>query len=150
MGKGEEAGEEKGRKKMTKGGKAPFHDMFKNADVTDMVLMLVGTVAAVASGMSQVVMTIIFGRMIDAFGGATPDTILPRVNKVVLQFVYLAIGTLPACFLGREVSTAYHHFHWWVYCGVHQRLAPNHCNAFYYTTISSCSWNHLKDAFQSI
>ncbi|KAM0921567.1 hypothetical protein ACQ4PT_006759 [Festuca glaucescens] len=102
MGKGEEAGEEKGRKKMTKGGKAPFHDMFKNADVTDMVLMLVGTVAAVASGMSQVVMTIIFGRMIDAFGGATPDTILPRVNKVVLQFVYLAIGTLPACFL--EIS----------------------------------------------
>jgi hypothetical protein len=82
MGKGEEAGEEKGRKKMTKGGKAPFHDMFKNTDVTDMVLMLVGTVAAVGSGMSQVVMTIIFGRMIDAFGGATPDTILPRVNKV--------------------------------------------------------------------
>ncbi|VAH10115.1 unnamed protein product [Triticum turgidum subsp. durum] len=91
--------EEKGRKKMTKGGKASFHDLFKNADAADVVLMLVGTVAALASGMSQVVMSIIFGRMVDAFGGATRDTILPRVDKVVLEFVYLAIGTWPACFL---------------------------------------------------
>ncbi|XP_037473228.1 ABC transporter B family member 5-like [Triticum dicoccoides] len=91
--------EEKGRKKMTKGGKASFHDLFKNADATDVVLMLVGTVAALASGMSQVVMSIIFGRMVDAFGGATRGTILPRVDKVVLEFVYLAIGTWPACFL---------------------------------------------------
>uniref|UniRef100_A0ACD5U0Z4 Uncharacterized protein n=1 Tax=Avena sativa TaxID=4498 RepID=A0ACD5U0Z4_AVESA len=95
--KGEE--DEKGKKQIAKGGKVPFHDMFKNADVTDMVLMLVGTVAALANGMSQVVMTIIFGRMIDAFGGATPDTILPQVSKVVLEFVYLAVGTWPACFL---------------------------------------------------
>ncbi|KAF6997237.1 hypothetical protein CFC21_013482 [Triticum aestivum] len=91
--------EEKGRKKMTKGGKASFHDLFNNADAADVVLMLVGTVAALASGMSQVVMSIIFGRMVDAFGGATRDTILPRVDKVVLEFVYLAIGTWPACFL---------------------------------------------------
>ncbi|KAM3299662.1 hypothetical protein ACQJBY_040927 [Aegilops geniculata] len=91
--------EEKGRKKMTKGGKASFHDLFKNADTADVVLMLVGTVTALASGMSQVVMSIIFGRMVDAFGGATRDTILPRVDKVVLEFVYLAIGTWPACFL---------------------------------------------------
>lgn len=56
--------------------------LFKNADAADVALMLVGTVAALASGMSQVVMSIIFGRMVDAFGGATPDTILPRVDKV--------------------------------------------------------------------
>uniref|UniRef100_A0A452ZR86 ABC transmembrane type-1 domain-containing protein n=1 Tax=Aegilops tauschii subsp. strangulata TaxID=200361 RepID=A0A452ZR86_AEGTS len=78
--------EEKGRKKMTKGGKASFHDLFKNADAADVVLMLVGTVAALASGMSQVVMSIIFGRMVDAFGGATRDTILPRVDKVPFCF----------------------------------------------------------------
>uniref|UniRef100_A0A452ZR61 Uncharacterized protein n=1 Tax=Aegilops tauschii subsp. strangulata TaxID=200361 RepID=A0A452ZR61_AEGTS len=48
--------------------------------------MLVGTVAALASGMSQVVMSIIFGRMVDAFGGATRDTILPRVDKVPFCF----------------------------------------------------------------
>ena len=78
--------EEKGRKKMTKGGKASFHDLFKNADAADVVLMLVGTVAALASGMAQVVMSIIFGRMVDAFGGATRDTILPRVDKVPFCF----------------------------------------------------------------
>ncbi|KAM0885954.1 hypothetical protein ACQ4PT_030012 [Festuca glaucescens] len=93
------AEEENGSKKMAKGGKAPFHDLFRNADAMDVVLMLAGTVSALASGMSQVVMAIIFGQVVDAFGGATPGTILPRVNKVVLEFVYLAIGTLPACFL---------------------------------------------------
>lgn len=81
-----DGGEENGTKKLDKGGKAPLHELFKNADVTDVVLMLVGTVAAVASGMSQVVMAIIFGRMVDAFGGATPSTILPRVNKVPFCF----------------------------------------------------------------
>lgn len=74
--------EENGSKKMAKAGKVPFHDLFKNADAMDVVLMLVGTVSALASGMSQVVMAIIFGQMVDAFGGATPGTILPRVNKV--------------------------------------------------------------------
>jgi ATP-binding cassette subfamily B (MDR/TAP) protein 1 len=78
--------EENNAKKAAKGGKVPFHGLFKKADVTDVMLMLVGTVAALGSGMSQVVMTIIFGRMVDAFGGATPDTILPRVNKVPFCF----------------------------------------------------------------
>ena len=41
-------GEEKGSTKMAKGGKVPFHDLFKNADMTDVVLMLVGTVGALA------------------------------------------------------------------------------------------------------
>ncbi|PNT70777.1 hypothetical protein BRADI_2g17710v3 [Brachypodium distachyon] len=86
-------------KKLAKVGKVPLHDLFKNADAMDVVLMLVGTVGAIAAGMSQVVMTIVFGRMVDAFGGATPSTVLPRVNRVVLEFVYLGIGTLPACFL---------------------------------------------------
>jgi ATP-binding cassette subfamily B (MDR/TAP) protein 1 len=84
---GVDGGEEENvSKKMAKGGKAPFHDLFRNADATDMVLMLVGTVSALASGMSQVVMAIIFGQMVDAFGGATPSTILPRVNKVPFRF----------------------------------------------------------------
>lgn len=69
-------------KKLAKVGKVPLHDLFKNADAMDVVLMLVGTVGAIAAGMSQVVMTIVFGRMVDAFGGATPSTVLPRVNRV--------------------------------------------------------------------
>uniref|UniRef100_A0A0A9C2H2 ABC transmembrane type-1 domain-containing protein n=1 Tax=Arundo donax TaxID=35708 RepID=A0A0A9C2H2_ARUDO len=62
--------------------KVPFYGLFKYADGTDVVLMLAGTVGALGSGMSMVVMTIIFGQMVDAFGGAAPDTILQRVNKV--------------------------------------------------------------------
>jgi ATP-binding cassette subfamily B (MDR/TAP) protein 1 len=41
-------------------------------------------VGALGNGMSMVIMTIIFGQMIDAFGGGTPDTIVPRVSKVWL------------------------------------------------------------------
>jgi hypothetical protein len=44
--------------------------------------MLVGTVAALANGMSQPLMTVVFGDVIDAFGGATTANVLHRVNKV--------------------------------------------------------------------
>ncbi|EMS46445.1 ABC transporter B family member 4 [Triticum urartu] len=44
-------------------------------------------------------MTVIFGDMIDAFGGATGDNVLHRVNKAVLNFVYLGIGTAVVSFL---------------------------------------------------
>ena len=62
--------------------KVPFHGLFKYADSTDVVLMLVGLVGSLGNGMSMVIMTIVFGQMIDAFGAATPDTIVHRVNKV--------------------------------------------------------------------
>nr|CDM83826.1 unnamed protein product [Triticum aestivum] len=61
--------------------------------------MLVGTLAALANGVSQPLMTVIFGDMIDAFGGATSDNVLHRVNKAVLSFVYLGIGTAVVSFL---------------------------------------------------
>jgi ATP-binding cassette subfamily B (MDR/TAP) protein 1 len=76
--------EEENGEKMVTMAKAPFHSMFKYADRTDVLLMLVGMVGALGNGMSMVIMTIIFGQMIDAFGGGTPDTIVPRVSKVWL------------------------------------------------------------------
>ncbi|VAH62845.1 unnamed protein product [Triticum turgidum subsp. durum] len=69
-----------------------FTGMFRYADRTDQLLMLVGTLAALANGVSQPLMTVIFGDMIDAFGGATGDNVLHRVNKAVLNFVYLDIS----------------------------------------------------------
>jgi len=72
---------ENGKKDMAMA-KVPFHGLFKYADSTDIVLMLVGLVGALGNGMSMVVMTIVFGQMIDAFGAATPETIVHRVNKV--------------------------------------------------------------------
>ena len=75
--------EENGEKMMTMA-KVPFHSMFKYADRTDVLLMLVGMVGALGNGMSMAIITIIYGQMVDAFGGATPDTIVPRVSKVWL------------------------------------------------------------------
>ncbi|KAL6840495.1 hypothetical protein ACP4OV_030305 [Aristida adscensionis] len=73
--------------------KVPFAELFRYADGKDVLLMLVGTAAALANGTAQPLMTVIFGQLINAFGGATADTVLARVNKAVLYFVYLGIGT---------------------------------------------------------
>ncbi|XP_044969027.1 ABC transporter B family member 4-like [Hordeum vulgare subsp. vulgare] len=79
--------------------KVSFMGMFRYADGMDLLLMLVGTVASLANGMTTPLMTIIFGDTINAFGGATDGDVLQRVNKVVLNFVYLGIGTSVASFL---------------------------------------------------
>ncbi|KAM0921304.1 hypothetical protein ACQ4PT_006948 [Festuca glaucescens] len=84
---------------MDRGKKVSFTGLFRYSDGTDLLLMLVGTVAALANGMSQPVMTVIFGDVIDAFGGATTGNVLNRVNKAVLNFVYLGIGTAVVSFL---------------------------------------------------
>jgi hypothetical protein len=63
--------------------------LFKYADSTDVALMLVGTIASLASGMSQVIMTIIFGQMVDAFGKSSPGNILHQVNKVQILMIPL-------------------------------------------------------------
>ncbi|EEE64580.1 hypothetical protein OsJ_19432 [Oryza sativa Japonica Group] len=96
---GDKRGKEENDRRMAKDGKVAFHHLFKYADSTDVALMLVGTIASLASGMSQVIMTIIFGQMVDAFGKSSPGNILHQVNKAVLYFVYLGIGSGIVCFL---------------------------------------------------
>uniref|UniRef100_A0A0E0L5B3 MDR-like ABC transporter n=1 Tax=Oryza punctata TaxID=4537 RepID=A0A0E0L5B3_ORYPU len=96
---GDKCGKEENGRRMAKDGKVAFHHLFKYADRTDVALMLVGTIASLASGMSQVIMTIIFGQMVDAFGKSSPGNILHQVNKAVLYFVYLGIGSGIVCFL---------------------------------------------------
>jgi ATP-binding cassette subfamily B (MDR/TAP) protein 1 len=70
---------------MDRGKKVSFMGLFRYSDGTDLLLMLVGTVAALANGMSQPVMTVIFGDVIDAFGGATTGNVLNRVNTVSMS-----------------------------------------------------------------
>ncbi|WOL11749.1 ABC transporter B family member 4 isoform X2 [Canna indica] len=82
--------------------KVAFRRLFAFADARDIVLMAVGTVSAVGTGMALPLMTLIFGQIIDAFGYADDTTVLHEVTKVVLKFVYLALGTGVAGFL--EVS----------------------------------------------
>nr|CAD1828627.1 unnamed protein product [Ananas comosus var. bracteatus] len=77
----------------------PFHKLFAFADSTDIVLMILGTVGAVANGAALPLMTVLFGNLIDAFGGALDiHDVVNRVSKVSLEFIYLAIGSGVASF----------------------------------------------------
>uniref|UniRef100_A0A453A809 ABC transporter B family member 4 n=1 Tax=Aegilops tauschii subsp. strangulata TaxID=200361 RepID=A0A453A809_AEGTS len=79
--------------------KVSFMGLFRHADGKDQLLMLVGTVAALANGMTTPLMTVFFGDVLDGFGGATDANVLQRVNKAVLNFVYLGIGAAVISFL---------------------------------------------------
>ena len=50
--------------------RVPFHKLFAFADSTDVALMLLGALGAVANGAAMPFMTVLFGNLIDAFGGA--------------------------------------------------------------------------------
>ncbi|KAL5577097.1 hypothetical protein UlMin_018796 [Ulmus minor] len=73
--------------------KVPFYKLFYSADRLDVVLMIVGTFGAVANGLSQPAMTLIFGQLVNSFGSADRSSVLHVVSKVSLKFVYLGIGT---------------------------------------------------------
>ncbi|XP_062218589.1 ABC transporter B family member 9-like isoform X2 [Phragmites australis] len=80
--------------------KVPFLGMFRYAaDRTDAALMVVGTAAAMANGMSEPLMTVVFAAVIECFGAGEDSTVLHRVSKVVMYYIYLGIGTAVASFL---------------------------------------------------
>lgn len=59
-----------------------FYKLFAFADSTDVLLMITGTIGAVANGAALPLMTVLFGNLIQSFGGAT-DThdVVHRVSK---------------------------------------------------------------------
>eukprot|EP01018_Ginkgo_biloba_P025298 Gb_32125 [translate_table: standard] len=73
----------------------PFYKLFVLADSLDIILMIIGTVSAVANGLSFPIMSILFGNLTNAFGqnaGTDVHKVVHEVSKVALQFVYLAVG----------------------------------------------------------
>lgn len=79
--------------------KLPLLGMFRYADRLDVLLMVVGTVGAVANGMVESFVTLLFGNVINSFGQSTAESILPSVTKVH-----------PACNCGlRETMNSYLH-----------------------------------------
>jgi len=56
--------------------------MFRYADRLDVLLMAVGAVGAVANGVTEPLMTILFGNVIDSFGDSTAQSIIRSVRKV--------------------------------------------------------------------
>ncbi|XP_076895976.1 ABC transporter B family member 21-like [Bidens hawaiensis] len=79
----------------------PFHKLFAFADVTDYMLMVVGTVCGMSNGVSMPLMTIIFGDLVNSFGQNinNGNQVTALVAKVSLKFLYLAIGSGIASFL---------------------------------------------------
>ncbi|KAL4643335.1 hypothetical protein ACB092_02G084900 [Castanea dentata] len=77
----------------------PYYKLFSFADHLDYLLMLVGTISAVGSGISIPLMIIALGNIIDSFGRTvnTKD-IVHEVSKGSLKFLYLAVGTGVASF----------------------------------------------------
>lgn len=62
--------------------KVSFYKLFTFADRLDAVLMTVGSISAVANGLSQPIMTLIFGQMINSFGSSDQSDVVRRVAKV--------------------------------------------------------------------
>lgn len=80
--------------------RVPFHKLFAFADSTDVMLMLLGALGAVANGAAMPFMTVLFGNLIDAFGGAMSiHEVVNRVSNVSLEFIYLAIASAVASFV---------------------------------------------------
>ena len=61
---------------------APFLGMLRCADRADAALMAVGAAAAVANGMSEPLMSVVFADVIECFGAGDDATVLHRVSKV--------------------------------------------------------------------
>ncbi|GMH15734.1 hypothetical protein Nepgr_017575 [Nepenthes gracilis] len=79
--------------------KVPFYKLFAFADRLDVALMIVGTVAATANGVTQPIMTLILGQVINSFGSSDPEHVVHEVSKVSLKFLFLAIYAGIVCFL---------------------------------------------------
>lgn len=64
------------------GKKVPLFSLFRYADRLDVLLMVVGTVGALGNGISQPLMTVLFGNVINSFGANTSGSVLRSVTKV--------------------------------------------------------------------
>ena len=69
--------------------KVTFYKLFNFADKLDVILMIIGFICAVANGLSQPLMTLIFGKLINTFGSTDPSHIVKEVSKVFIIIIYL-------------------------------------------------------------
>ncbi|KAJ6847236.1 ABC transporter B family member 11-like isoform X2 [Iris pallida] len=92
--------DESKRQEDAKNSTVPFYKLFAFADSADCLLMVAGTIGAVGNGAAMPLMTVLFGDLVQSFGGASNiDEVVHRVSKVCVKFIYLAIGTGVASFL---------------------------------------------------
>ncbi|RLN82976.1 hypothetical protein BBJ28_00011307, partial [Nothophytophthora sp. Chile5] len=71
----------------------PMSELFSYADGTDKLLMFVGTVGALAAGLSQPIQIVLYGDVFNSFNPRDTTTdIEESVKGVVLNFVYVGIA----------------------------------------------------------
>ncbi|KAL2613996.1 hypothetical protein R1flu_025688 [Riccia fluitans] len=76
----------------------PFLKLFAFADSLDVLLMVLGAIGAVGSGLAQPFMTLLFGRVVDAFGdnAFNSDKLQEEVSKVAILYVLSGAGAAVA------------------------------------------------------
>lgn len=67
----------------------PYYKLFAFADRLDAALIAVGTVAAVANGLAQPIMALIFGQLVNTFGQAAHSHVVHDVSKVMYTHWFL-------------------------------------------------------------
>lgn len=68
----------------------PFYKLFSFADSTDVILMIIGTIAATGNGISFPLLSILFGDLTDAFGrNQNNDEAVEKVSKVSATYFKL-------------------------------------------------------------
>ncbi|DBA02133.1 TPA: hypothetical protein N0F65_011200 [Lagenidium giganteum] len=102
----------KDKTKATKAPMVPFAKLFTYADTTDKFMMVLGTIAAFATGTTQPLQIVVFGDTLNAFNPAPPSAdvianataanatvpmpdpsaMQDSINKVALRFVWLGLG----------------------------------------------------------
>ncbi|KAG7532464.1 ABC transporter-like [Arabidopsis thaliana x Arabidopsis arenosa] len=80
------------KKKKGEGGtqRIAFYKLFTFADRYDIALMVIGTLSAMANGLTQPFMAILMGQLINVFGFSDHDHVFKEVFKVAVKFLYLA------------------------------------------------------------
>lgn len=77
----------------------PIYELLEYADILDIFLMTVGSICAMANGVSQPIMALLFGNVVDTFSTTDHSHMVHEVSQVCVKLSYLAIGSGTAAFL---------------------------------------------------
>ncbi len=80
--------------------KVSFKILFRYASRNDHLLILIGTIAAIADGTSLPLFALFFGGIPNTFIGGTGDEIVHSAGQIALKFVYLGIASFITAYLG--------------------------------------------------